>query len=105
MAWARKYFIVASVSWFEEGDSIIGRKERRFNSSPIHIIIHLFDEIVIIVPSINVEEKSKRCKDVESIKDEGSWTFQFIVRSYIVHRVFLIFVSLRNPLVIHGEAL
>lgn len=76
----------------------------RFNSIPIHTSNQLFDEIETIVPSIRVMANNRVYGNEESIKDEWSRTSHFIVRSYIIHRAFLIFVNLRILLVIHEVA-
>lgn len=101
-AWVKKYLVVASVSWFIEGVIIIGMNDKRFSSKPIHIINHLLVEIEIIVPRIRVEENRKIKGKEDNIKGERSRTSRYIVRSYILHRVSLKFVSLKTLLVIHG---
>lgn len=72
IAWAKKYFIAASVSWFLEDMVIRGIIERRFNSILAHIIIQLFLEIAIKVESPNVEinREEKGWKEIIKIEEE-----------------------------------
>lgn len=79
----------------------MGINDRRFSSRPIQIISQLEDEIVKIVPIISVEENRIIYGSGENIKEEGSRTLHLIVRSYVVHRAFLIFVILRSLLFTH----
>ena len=71
-AWIRKYFVVASVSWFWEDMVIIGMKDRRFSSSPIHIKSQFLDDKEMEVPKMSVAVKRKKWGMEESIKDERS---------------------------------
>lgn len=47
VAWARKYFVAASVSWFEEEEVIRGMKDSIFSSKEAHKVIKLEDEHAI----------------------------------------------------------
>jgi len=98
----KKYFIIASDFMRMLQEAISGINESRLSSKPAHIKIQFLEEIAITVPNIKVLENRKICGNDEIIKDEGSRTSQSIVRSYIVHHVFLIFVNLKSLHVIHG---
>jgi len=52
MAWAIKYFTVASISWFLEEASRIGKKANKLTSNATHKNIQLLLEIAIIVEMI-----------------------------------------------------
>jgi len=45
----KKYFVLASTSWFNLEDIIIGINDRRFSSSAAHIINQFLEEIAMIV--------------------------------------------------------
>ena len=49
MAWAIKYFTVASISWFFDDASRIGKKANKFTSRATHKNIQLLLDIAIIV--------------------------------------------------------
>lgn len=67
-AWAIKYLIAASVSWFVCDWVMRGIKDRRLISSPAHNIIHWGDEIATKVPDISVVENSRVDGILESIR-------------------------------------
>lgn len=88
VAWVIKYIIDGFVSWLFVV-VIRGMNESIFSSRPIHIVIQEDAEIDIRVPKIKVDENRTFWGRDDSIKDEGSRTLQFVVRSYLPHRVFL----------------
>ena len=65
--WARKYLMVASVSWLWVDKVINGRNDIRFNSIPSQIIIQLALERDSKVPRIIVDEKRNKWGMVDNI--------------------------------------
>jgi hypothetical protein len=70
IAWAKKYFIAASVSWFVEDRVNSGIIERRFSSILPHITIQLFLDKAIRVESPRVDVNRREKGNMESIKIE-----------------------------------
>lgn len=58
IAWTKKYFRAASEENVFCFEKINGIKERRFNSSPIHLVNQEGDEMAMIIPVISVEENN-----------------------------------------------
>ena len=59
IAWAKKYFIAASVSWLDAEEVIRGIIESKFNSILAHMIIQLFLDSAIKVDIPRVDKNKE----------------------------------------------
>lgn len=73
-AWTRKYFVAASVSWFDLDIQIIGRKDNMLISNIIHAVIQLgLIRVMTVLPIIVIYILYKN-GDEKNIKVWTSWT-------------------------------
>jgi hypothetical protein len=82
IVWTKKYFIIPTLLKIDFVSSNIGKKAIRFNSSPIHIINGLDEEILIVVPQIKKKKKTLVGANFVFIIKIGKFlSFQVKVRS------------------------